>query len=151
MSQVAGELEPRQVMVAAKAYAREHLHELAADVLQWHHTAVLPDASRLRALAEMFEPIMKHGCLQLAESLVNSAALDFAALPMPRGWAISRVDDGLLVVAPDCDPGGLTVSPSSGPLASRLLYRLADDIVALSPDSRRESFKSPLTSPAVNT
>jgi hypothetical protein len=75
MSPVSGELEPREVMVAAKAYAREHLHELAADVLQWHHTAVLPEASRLRALAEMFEPIMKHGRLQLAESLVSSAAL----------------------------------------------------------------------------
>jgi hypothetical protein len=79
MSQVAGQLEPRDVMVAAKAYVREHLHELAADVLQWHHTAVLPEPSRLRALAEMFEPIMLHGCLQLAESLVNSAALELAA------------------------------------------------------------------------
>jgi len=79
MSQAAAEPDPREIMVAAKAYAREHLHELAADVLQWHHTAVLPEASRLRSLAEMFEPIMKHGCLQLAESLVNSAALELAA------------------------------------------------------------------------
>lgn len=93
MSQVAGELEPREVMVAAKAYAREHLHELAADVLQWHHTGVLPDASRLRALAAMFEPIMKHDCLQLAESLVNSAALELAAqssLTSPSGSSTTR-------------------------------------------------------------
>ena len=69
-------------MANAKAYVAEHLPELARDIVEWRQTSILREDSRVRLLAAMFEPIMHHGRLQLAESLVSSAALAFAARPI---------------------------------------------------------------------
>lgn len=48
---------------------------------------------------------------------------------IPTGWIIERRDDGLAVIAPECDPGGLTMTGPAGPLPNRLLYRLAEDLL----------------------
>jgi len=45
---------------------------------------------------------------------------------VPAGWVIERRDDGLAVIAPNCDPGGVTMTGPAGPLPNRLLYRLAE-------------------------
>jgi hypothetical protein len=70
-------------MAQAKAYVAEHLPELARDIVEWRQTSLLRDDSRVRLLAAMFEPIMDHGRLQLAESLVSSAALQEVASSSP--------------------------------------------------------------------
>lgn len=75
MTSSSATVDPRKVMAEAKAYVAEHLPELARDVLEWHQTSLLADDAALRRVARMFDPIMDHGCLQLAESLVSSAAL----------------------------------------------------------------------------
>lgn len=73
--------DPKPIMAAAKVYAREHLAELAADVLEWKATGLLPSGSKLRLLADQFEPVMDHSRLPLAESLVSDAALKVVASP----------------------------------------------------------------------
>lgn len=47
----------------------------------------------------------------------------------PVGWIIERRDDGLAVIAPNRDPGGITLEGPMGSLARRLLYRLAADLI----------------------
>jgi hypothetical protein len=37
----------------------------------------------------------------------------------------------IMVMAPDCDPGALTLTPKERTLASRLLYSLARDLLDL--------------------
>lgn len=45
-------------------------------------------------------------------------------------WRIERGADGeVMVMAPGCDPGALTLSPKERSLASRLLYKLACDLL----------------------
>lgn len=48
------------------------------------------------------------------------------------GWRIENGEGGeIMVMAPDCDPGALTLTPKERTLASRLLYSLARDLLDL--------------------
>lgn len=61
--------------------------------------------------------------------------LDGDGPPTARGlerWRIESGDCGeIMVMAPDCDPGALTLSSKDRSLASRLLYSLARDLLDL--------------------
>lgn len=56
---------------------------------------------------------------------------------IPPGWTIQHTKEGLLVCAPDCDPGAATMPGPGVSLINRLLYRLATDLVADAPPDRR--------------
>jgi hypothetical protein len=49
---------------------------------------------------------------------------------IPPGWTIKQTTEGLLVSAPDCDPGGATMPGPGVSLVNRLLYRLASDLIS---------------------
>lgn len=69
---------------------------------------------------------------------VPHGLLDGDTSPPARGlerWRIENGDRGeIMVMAPDCDPGALTLSPKDRSLASRLLYSLARDLLDLKKD-----------------
>lgn len=61
---------------------------------------------------------------------LHQLRLAAAAAVVPAGWVIERRADGLAVIAPNCDPGGITLAGPFGSLPRRLLYRLAEAMLA---------------------
>jgi len=68
------EIDLRASRDAAKAFAREHLRECAAEIIEWKSTGVLCDG-RLREMAKLCNPFAGPHSLSVAESFVVTAAL----------------------------------------------------------------------------
>lgn len=66
--------------IAAKGFAEANLSALAADVLAWHKSGVLPAECKMRELAALCVPFAIEGDeYQEAERIVVSFALQSAA------------------------------------------------------------------------
>lgn len=59
----------------ALAFATEHAKALAAELIQWQDTALLPDG-KLRELAAIWAKADESNSMSLAESMATRAALD---------------------------------------------------------------------------
>lgn len=69
---------------------------------------------------------------EIPHGLLDGDAPPAASVGGLDGWRIEHGDrDEIMVMAPDCDPGALTLSPKDRSLASRLLYSLARDLLDL--------------------
>lgn len=63
----------------AQAFAKAHLSECAAELIEWQNTAILRDG-RVRELAKLCQQFMcNNDDLRVAESFINRAAVEFAA------------------------------------------------------------------------
>ncbi len=64
----------------ARRFAAEHLRECAEELREWQDTAILRDG-RVRELAKICARFIEnHDSLRVAESFINRAALDRAAM-----------------------------------------------------------------------
>lgn len=72
--------EPKAIMAQAEDFAKDHLRECAAELIEWSDTAVLKDG-KVRELARLCSEMVPHACegLKLAQRLVEREALLFAA------------------------------------------------------------------------
>lgn len=69
---------------------------------------------------------------EIPHGLLDGDAPAAPGATVAEGWRIEHGDrDEIMVMAPDCDPGALTLSPKDRSLASRLLYSLARDLLEL--------------------
>jgi len=67
----------------AQAFAKEHLAECAAEIIEWQDTAILRDG-RVRELAAKCDKfIANHDALRVAESFINRAAVERVASTPP--------------------------------------------------------------------
>lgn len=62
----------------SKAFAAQHVAELAREIIELQDTAVLPNG-RLRELAEMWRTVETHHSLRIAEEAAKRAALELAS------------------------------------------------------------------------
>ena len=70
-----------EVREKARAFATEHVAELAREINDWQDTGLLVDG-RLRNLAEMVRVFgADHAALQMAENMANRAARDALSSP----------------------------------------------------------------------
>jgi hypothetical protein len=65
-----------------ETFAREHLKELVAEIIEWQDTALLRDG-RVRELAAIIRTVSDHHALKIAESAVTRAAMEHVALSAP--------------------------------------------------------------------
>jgi hypothetical protein len=72
--------EPKQIRIQAETFAREHVVECAAELLEWSNTGLLRDG-RVRELARTLQQLDEHHPLTLAERFVTRAALERAVQP----------------------------------------------------------------------
>lgn len=69
---------------------------------------------------------------EIPHGLLDGDAPAAASVAGLDGWRIERADrDEIMVMAPECNPGAMTLSPKERALASRLLYSLARDLLDL--------------------
>jgi hypothetical protein len=68
----------KEIMDAANAFAREHLPEAAAELVEWSATSILRDG-RVRELSRMLARVDESHSLTLAENLIVRAALERVA------------------------------------------------------------------------
>ncbi|MGB5217377.1 MAG: hypothetical protein WBN66_03665 [Smithella sp.] len=68
-------------MEAIKAYVKDNLPELAAEVVDWKRYGILHNGvgGKVRELARMISEQVHHGMdgLKIAETMINRAALEF--------------------------------------------------------------------------
>lgn len=57
-----------------RAFAREHVVEIAREIYQWNASSMLVDG-RLRQMAEMLSPVEVHNRLSLAETMAKEEIL----------------------------------------------------------------------------
>ncbi|NML34883.1 hypothetical protein [Paraburkholderia antibiotica] len=86
-----GGLSLKAVNDRAKSFAKEHLIECAAELLEWSRTALLRDG-RVRELAVMLEPLDMHNPLALAEAIVKHAALERVAAASAQATTTTIAD-----------------------------------------------------------
>jgi hypothetical protein len=78
------ERDTKQALIDARLFAKTHLSELAAEIIEWQDTAILRDG-RMRELAVLCLPLESNHSLKLAESLVARAAMEAARAVSPPG------------------------------------------------------------------
>lgn len=67
----------KQFRTEAEAFAKQHLSECSAELMEWQDTAILRDG-KVRELALMCNRFTDgHSSLRVAESFVNRAAHEF--------------------------------------------------------------------------
>jgi hypothetical protein len=67
----------RAVRDAGIAFAKQHVKELAQEILDWEETAVLKKDGRLRELANILKPLDGAKPLTLAQSFAMREVLNF--------------------------------------------------------------------------
>lgn len=80
----------------ARHFAKQNLLQLAKEMLEWRGTGILCDG-KVRELARMFDFVPAHDRLNLAESVVNEAALEavIALSPIPQAKESPKIKVGM--------------------------------------------------------
>lgn len=104
----------------AETFARQHVAECAAELLEWSDTGFLRDG-KVRELAKILRELDTHRSLPLAERIATAAVLELAARPLqvePVGWFMQHSKFGPWIETESHEPGAVqfyrTAQPASG-------------------------------------
>lgn len=73
------EIDPGKIRRArdhALRFTREHIKELAAEIIEWHDTSLLKPNGRVRELAVILKTLDPTKSLSIAENMINREALN---------------------------------------------------------------------------
>lgn len=76
------ETDPEKIREAhqrAERFTKEHIKELAAEIVEWHDTSLLKIGGRVRELAQILQTLDKSKSLSIAENMINREALKIVA------------------------------------------------------------------------
>lgn len=96
-------------------------------------TKLLPARGIVTAQAAETEGLRSEG-LEPGHEVARPGVV--AAVAVPPGWLIKRDGREIRVTAPEGNPGGITLSGHERSLAGRLLFALADALLAATPPSQ---------------
>jgi hypothetical protein len=132
-------LSAEQSIVISLDVAREAIIRAIDDMNPLEAHSFTPEELRYLIACVDRDPRVLDSVASIRRKLEVLVAADPSPRPsplgssIPSGWTIQQTTEGLLVCAPDCDPGAATMTGPGGPLVNRLLYRLASDLVAAAP------------------